>query len=84
MIQIKLVGMFIIFTVLNFICLSAMIHELVFSIKDNVNFNFQPSVMFVLLVSQKMVFLKLVHPLKTYKHTKCHGPMLTGTSFASS
>jgi len=27
--------------------------------------------------------LKVVNPLKIYQHTKCHSPMLTGASFAS-
>jgi hypothetical protein len=40
--------------------------------KQIVNFNFQPPAMFVFFF--KAVFLKVVHPLKIYQHTKFHGP----------
>jgi hypothetical protein len=47
------------------------------------NFNIQLAAMFVFFVFDKMVSLKVVHPLKIYQYTKCHDPTLTGASFAS-
>jgi hypothetical protein len=79
-IQIILVRMSWSFIVPNFVWLSAMVHELV-SIKQNVNFKFQLSAMFVFLVFRKVVLLIVVHPLNTYRNTKIHGPTLTGVSF---
>jgi hypothetical protein len=56
----------------------------VFSIKQNMNFNFQPAATFIFVVfDKKMVLLKVVHPLKIYQHTKFHGPTLTDATFAS-
>jgi len=52
-------------------------------IKPIVNFKFQPSAVFVFLVSRKNGVIKVVHPLKIYQDTKFHGPTLTGASFAS-
>jgi hypothetical protein len=55
-------------TVPNFVCLSETVHEL--SPYDNI-FNFQRPVMFVnvFMVSQKVVLLKVVHPLNIYQNT---------------
>jgi hypothetical protein len=46
--------------------------------KQNVNFKYQPPAVFVFFV--KMVFTKVVHPLKIYQNTKFHGPTLSGAS----
>jgi hypothetical protein len=40
------------------------------SVKQNMNFNVQPTATFVLLVFHKKVLFKVVHSLKTYQHTK--------------
>jgi hypothetical protein len=53
------------------------------STKQRVNFKFQPSAMFALLVSHKNGLLEGVRTLKIYQCIKCHGPKLTGESFAS-
>jgi hypothetical protein len=37
----------------------------------------------VCVFSPKMALLKLVHPLKIFRHAKFHGPTLTGESFSS-
>jgi hypothetical protein len=55
----------------------------VVSIKQNTNFNIQTAAMFVFFDFDKMVELKVVHPLKVYQHTKLHGPTLNSASFAS-
>jgi hypothetical protein len=55
----------------------------VVSTKLNLNFNIQLATMFVFFVFDKMVPLKVVHPLKIYQYAKFHGPTLTGESFAS-
>jgi hypothetical protein len=47
------------------------------------NFIIQTAAMFVFSVLTKMVFLKVLHPLKFYQYAKFHGPTLTGASFAS-
>jgi hypothetical protein len=47
------------------------------------NFNIQLAAMFVFFVFEKMVLLKVVHPLKIYEYTTFHGPTLTGASLAS-
>jgi hypothetical protein len=52
------------------------------SIKQTMNFNIQTAAVFVFFW-QKMVLLKVVHPLKIYQYTKFNGPTLTGASFAS-
>jgi hypothetical protein len=46
------------------------------------NFNIQTAAMFVFFVFEKMVLLKVVHPLKIYQYTKFHVPTLTGANFA--
>jgi hypothetical protein len=52
------------------------------SIKENTNFNFQPSSAFVFLVLlQNMVSPNVVRPLNIHQHTKLHGPTFTGESF---
>jgi hypothetical protein len=50
-------------------------------IKQNMNFNIQQVVVF--LYFTKIVLLKIIRPLSTHQHTKCHVPTLTGLSFAS-
>jgi hypothetical protein len=47
------------------------------------NFKFSIACMFVLFVFHKKTILLIVHPLKIYPNTKCHGPLLTGVGFAS-
>jgi hypothetical protein len=64
------------------LCLCNSSGSWVVSIKQNVNFKFQPPTVFVLLVSRKSDLLKVVHPLKIYQNKKFHGPMLTGEHFA--
>jgi hypothetical protein len=54
----------------------------VVSIKQNANINFQSPSTFVFLVSHKNVLLKVAHNFKIYQHTICHGPTLSGASFA--
>jgi hypothetical protein len=54
---------------------------MVVSTKQNVNFNRQPCL--YTWFFEKVVLLKVVHPLKLYQHTKSHGPMLAGASLAS-
>jgi hypothetical protein len=55
----------------------------VVSTQQTMNFNIQTAAMCVFLFLTKMVLLKVVHPLKIYQYTKCHGPTLIGASFAS-
>jgi hypothetical protein len=50
----------------------------VISIKQNVDFNFQPPAMFVFLFFTEMVLS--CSSFKTYHHTKFHGPTMTGES----
>jgi hypothetical protein len=38
--------------------------------------------MFLFFYFAKVILLKIVLPLKIYQHTKFHGPMLTGASYA--
>jgi hypothetical protein len=54
--------------------------------KTNYEFNIQTAAMFVFFVFDKnnlIKSLKVVPPLKIYQNKKCHGPTLTGASFAS-
>jgi hypothetical protein len=39
--------------------------------------------MFVFFVYRKIVLLKVVDTLKIYQDVSCHGPTLSGASFAS-
>jgi hypothetical protein len=82
MIQIKLIGM-------SMISYHTKVHlfkcngSWVVSTKQTINFNIQTAAMFVFLAFDKMVLLKVVHPLKIYQYIKFHGPTLNGASFAS-
>jgi hypothetical protein len=55
----------------------------VVSTKQTMNFNIQTAAMFVFFVFDKNYLIKSCSSLKIYQYTKCHGPMLTGASFAS-
>jgi hypothetical protein len=55
----------------------------VVSTKQNMNFNIQTAAMFVFFYFDKMILLKVVHPLTIYQFTKFHGPTMIGASFAS-
>jgi hypothetical protein len=82
MIQIKLVGMSVIFYYTKVHLLSAKVHELSPQNKLWIlTFNLPPCSYFLFLT--KMVSLKVVHPLKVYQYTKYHVPTLTGASFTS-
>jgi hypothetical protein len=37
----------------------------------------------IFLFSRKVILLKVVHPLKIYKHIKLHGPTLNGANFST-
>jgi hypothetical protein len=79
-IQIRLVDMFTIFQCINFVCLSA---KGVVAVKQNVNVKYQLPAMFVsLLFFTKIVFLKVLRPLKIYQNTEFYGPTLSDVSFA--
>jgi len=47
------------------------------------NFNIQPFSTLECFVFYKNGLVKTVHPLTVFRRTKCHGPTLTGASFAS-
>jgi hypothetical protein len=84
MIQIglKLVGMPMIFYC-NKLNLSTRKGSQLASMRQNINSNFLLFSMFLrLFFIKKMLFLKFVGCIKT-KFTKCHGPKLSGESFAS-
>jgi hypothetical protein len=72
------------FTVPNFVCLSATIHELP-SKKKNcmqiLKLNRPPC--FYFWVFTKVVLLKVVPPLMICQHATFHGPTLSGASFLS-
>jgi hypothetical protein len=77
MIQIKLIGM-------SEVHLSKCNGSWVVSTKQTMNFNIQTAACSYVLFLTKMVELKVVNPLKINQYyTKCHGPTLTGVSFAS-
>jgi hypothetical protein len=76
MIQIKLVGMSIIFHCTK-LRLSKWNGSWVVSIKQNVNFKFQLHTVFTFMVSCKICLIKIC------QQTKFHGPMFTGASFAA-
>jgi hypothetical protein len=82
MIQTKIIGMSVIFYYTK-VHLSKCNGSRVVSTKQTMNFNIQLAAMFVFFVSEKMVLLEVVHPLKIYQHTTFHDPTLTGASFAS-
>jgi hypothetical protein len=80
MIQIKLIGMSMISSYTK-VQLSKCNGSWVVSTKQTMNFNIQTAAMFVFFT--EMILLKVVHPLKIYQYTQCHGPTLNGASFAS-
>jgi hypothetical protein len=52
------------------------------SIKQNVNFKIEPPSMFLFFYFAKVILLKNFLPLKIYQHTRFHGTILTGPSYA--
>jgi hypothetical protein len=80
MIQIKLIGMFMI-SYYTKVHLSMCNGSCVVSTKQNMNVNIQAAAMFVLF--DKNGLIKIVHPLKIYQYIKFHVPTLTGASFTS-
>jgi hypothetical protein len=81
MIQIKLIGMSMIFYYTK-LHLSKCNGSWVVSTKQTMNFNILTAAMFVFFLT-KMVSLKVVHPLNIYQYTKFHVPALNGASFTS-
>jgi hypothetical protein len=59
-----------------------MIHGVV-SIKQNIDFNFQPSSMLVLLAFHKNGLIKSCSSFEDLSALKFHNPTLNGASFAS-
>jgi hypothetical protein len=56
----------------------------VVAIKQNANFKYQPTAMFVFSFFAKIVLLEVVHPLKIYQSAQFHGPASSsGTNFTS-
>jgi hypothetical protein len=82
MIQIKLIGMSMIFYYTK-VHSSKCNGSRVVSTKQTMNFNIQTAAMFVFLFLTKMVLLEFVHPLNIYQYPQFHCPTLTGASFAS-
>jgi hypothetical protein len=84
MIQITIAGMPMIFYCVR-LYLSKCNGTCIVSVKQNMDFNFQPHSTYVFLIfhQKKKALLKVVNPLKIHQYTKFHGPTLTGASFAS-
>jgi hypothetical protein len=81
MIQIKLTGMSVI-SYSTKLHMSQCSGQCIVSIRQSINFNFEPPSMFFFSFITKMVLSRVVHSLKVYENTKFYGPMLTVASFA--